>query len=361
MEIKLFSLIKGDNSAFAGSKKIISDCVNSFTAADEKFKNYASPKRMLLAASQALRSADAIVIAVQSSAYNSVKKMICSAFNIELEQNEEIYSALLPLYEKKKITKAAFENNTAFPADADIFAVSDYKCCGFSVTSGAQSIIVLPLDNIKTGEVVFGSLYEFFGEAAGVENDEDISKLKRARLSAKLISLLKKDKSRIAFSAMSGVQLIEESLDMVDAEHETAFIAEKPESRQATQQVQDYIVSAAQKTREASKTKYACAVSSAFASNTDNSTFIFVAVADEEETRITKLYAREGESHKHLYRSAVENALLLCVSKVSSDIAAAKQENRREDKLLRQKIAFITAGAIAGATAVSAVLAIIFN
>lgn len=353
--------MKGDNTAFAGSKKIISDCVNSYTSGDEKFKNFASPKRMLLAASQALRSADAIVIAVQSSAYNSVKKMICSAFNIALERNEEIYSALLPLYEKKKITKTAFENNTSFPANADIFAVSDYKCCGFSVTSGAQSIIVLPLDNIKTGEVVFGSLYEFLGEAAGVENDEDISKLKRGRIAGRLVSLLKKNKNRIAFTALSGVQLIEESIDMVDPEHEIAFVAEKPEPRQPAQQVKDYIVSVAQKTRETSKAEYACAVSSAFASNTDNSTFIYAAVADKNETRVTKLYAQKNESHKHLYRSAVEFALLSCVSKVNADIASAKEENRREDKLLRQKIAFITAGAVAGATVISTVLAIIFN
>ena len=203
MDIKLFSLTKGDSDAFSGSKKLVADCAGSFTAEKENFKNFTSPKRMLLAVSQALRSADAAVIAVQISAYNSIKKTICQAFNAEIGQNDEIYNLLLPLYEKKTITRTALDNNSLFPNGADIFPVSDYKCCGFAVTAGAQSIIVLPLDGVKTGEVVFGSLYDFFAKRAGVENTEELSKLKRARLSARLVSALKKDKARLAFAALS--------------------------------------------------------------------------------------------------------------------------------------------------------------
>lgn len=361
MEIKLFSLMKGDAAQFAANKKIISDCANSFTQDEEKFKNFSSPKRMLLAVSQALRSADAVIIAVQNTAYNSIKKMICSSFNMELEQNEEIYSRLLPFYEAKKITKTALENNSAFPNGADIFGVSDFKCCGFSVTSGAQSIIVLPLDDKKTAEVVFGSLYEFLASAAGVENAEDISTLKTARLAAKLQSILKKDKSQITFASLGGAQLIEEAVNLIDGGHDTLLMGEKPEARRSSQTVEEYIVGAAQKTRENGKTEYACAVSSAFASNTDDSTFIYFAVADENETFVSKLYAREGESPKQLYRSAVENAFLACVARADENVRAKKSENRREDKLLRQKAVFIAAAAVAGATGICALAALLLN
>lgn len=362
MEIKLFSFLnKSENSAFSGSKKMISDCVNSFSPEEEKFKNFSSPKRMMLAVSQALRSVDAVVIAIQGSSYNSIKKIVCSAFNIECEQNEEIHTALLPAFEKKQISKSALENHSLFPANADIFAVSDYKYCGFSVTSGAQSIIVLPLDEIKTAEIVFGSLYDFLADAADVENKDDISKLKRARLTAKLISLLKKDQSKLAVSSLGGVQLIKEGIDLVDKNNDSLFFAEKPEPRQASQSAQDYIVSVAQKTRETSRGTYACAVSSAFASNTDDSTFIFYAVADENETLVSKLYANEGETPKELYRAAVESALLACVNKVTANINLKKSENRKSDKLLRQKIAVIVASAVAGATGISAILALLLN
>lgn len=353
--------MKGEAAAFAGSKKIIADCANVFSSEEEKFKNFSSPKRMLLAVSQSLRSADAVVIAVQSSAYNSIKKMICAAFKLDCEQNEEIYTPLLPFYEKKKISKAALENNSLFPKNADVFAVSDYKCCGFAVTAGAQSIIVLPLDEIKTGEVVFGSLYNFLSEVSGVGSEEEISKLKCARMMARLVSLLKKDQSRIVFPKLGGAQILEECLNFVDKTRKNAYVAGKPDARQATQSVQDYIVSTAQKTREMAKTDYACAISSAFANNTDSSTFIYYAVADSEDTYVSKLYAKEGESTKQLYRAAVESALLSGINKVASRLASKKEENTRGDKLLKQKIAMIVAGAVAGATGISAILALLLS
>lgn len=362
MEIKLFSfLTKSENAAFTGSKKVISDCVNSFSNEEEKFKNFSSPKRMMLAVSQSLRSADAVVVAVQSSSYNSIKKFICSAFNIECVQNEEIHNALLPVYEKRQITKSAFENNAFFPEKADIFAVSDYKYCGFSITSGGQCIIVIPLDEVKTGEVVFGSLYDYLAELSDIDNAEDISKLKRARLTAKLISLLKKSNTKLAFSSLGGVQLIKDGIALVGKNNESIVFTDKPEPRQSTQSVQEYIISVAQKARENSKSDFACAVSSAFASNTDDSTFIYYAVADENETFVSKLFAREGENPKDLYRAAVENALMGCVKKVTANVEEKKSENRRDDKYFKQKIAFIVAGAVAAATGISAIMALVLN
>ena len=362
MEIKLFSFIKNESADFSGSKKVIADCVNSFTAGDEKFKNFSSPKRMILSASQALRSADAVILAVQASVYNSAKKMICSVFHMETEQNEEVYSRLLPSQEKKEITKTALENNSLFPAESDIFATGDFKCCGFAVTEGGQSIIVMPLDDIKSNEIVFGSLYNFLAEMAGIESAEDVSRVKCARLAVRLAALLKKDSSRLAFSSPAAAQIIEESVDYADRGHENIFIADKPEARKTTQTVKDYITEAAQKTRLDTKADYACCVSSAFASNTDDSTFIFTAVADKDETNVKKLFLNDGETPKQLYRAAAEEALLSCVNTViSKQNESVKKTDRRADKNMRQKLAGITAAAIAGATGLCAVLALLLS
>ena len=361
MEIKLFSFIKNESADFSGSKKVIADCVNSFTAGDEKFKNFSSPKRMILSASQALRSADAVILAVQASVYNSAKKMICSVFHMETEQNEEIYSRLLPSQEKKEITKTALESNSLFPVESDIFATGDFKCCGFAVTEGGQSIIVMPLDEVKTNEVVFGSLYDFLGEEAGVENTENISRVKCAHLAAKLASLLKRNGSRLAFSSPASIQFIEESIDYADSAHENIFTADKPEARRTTQTVKDYIIDAAQKTRLDTKADYACSVSSAFASNTDNSTFIFTAVADKDETQVKKLFLKDGETPKQLYHAAAEEALLACVNTVISKQRPDENKERRADKNMRQKLAGIIAASIAGATGLCAVLALLLE
>ncbi len=361
MEIKLFSFIKGEENEYQQSKDAIADCVSIFTSKEEEFYNFTSPKKMLISGAQALRTADAVIFAVQLSSYNSIKKTLCAAFEIETERNSELSENLLPLLKEKKISKTAYENNCFFPKEADIFPVSDFRCCGFGITEGAKSIILMPLDDVKTIEVVYGSLYSFIAGMAGYENPADISMLKCAVLATKLSAILKKGKSRLAFANLGCVPLIEESLYHADRENETMFVADKPEARLPSQTIQDYIVTVAQKTRLDTDSDFACAVSSAFASNTDDSTFIYTVVADEKDTFVKKLYANEGEEPKLLYYAAVEDAFIAALKKVDANLKQKKKESRRADKFFRQKIAFITAAAIAGATGICAAVAMLLQ
>ncbi|MCQ2479252.1 MAG: hypothetical protein MJ120_01330 [Clostridia bacterium] len=361
MEIKLFSFIKGEEIEFADCKDAIVDCVTLFTSKEEEFYNFSSPKKMLIAGAQALKKADAIIFAVPLASYNSMKKTICSVFEMETESNEEIYENLLPAFKEKKITKTAFENNCLFPKEADIFPVSDFRCCGFAITEGTQSIILLPLDDEKTNEIVYGSLYNFIGEMAGFDNMADISMLKCAVLATKLSASLRKGKSRLAFTDLGGIPLIEESLYHADRENKTMFVADKPEPRLPSQTIQDYIITTAQKTRLDTKADYACAVSSAFASNTDDSTFIYAAVADENDTAVKKLYLNDGEDPKSLYQSAVEEVFLSALNKVKKGVEKKRKDNRKVDKFFRQKMAFITAAAVAGAVGLCAILAMVIQ
>lgn len=362
MEIKLFSLTKKEPHLFADEKRAVTECASSFSSETEKFKNYSSPKRMLLAVSQALRSADVVIIAVQSSNYNSAKKMICSALGIDLKQDEDIYSALLPVKESGKITQGALLNNSMFPKEADIFATGDFKCCGFSVTSGAQSIIVLPLDSIKTAEIVFGSLYDYLGDIAGVKDKKELARLKRYRLAQRTYQSLKKSGEKISFAPLGGKSLIDENIRLIDKENEFMSLGEAPEARQSSQSVKEYITAAAQAEREKSGCDYAGVVSSAFASNTDDSVFIFYAVADKENTHVIKLYANEDENPKALTAYAVERMF-----ETAGDIVITKFNEKESakptqaDRNLRQKISAITAFAIGGSAAICAVLALILG
>lgn len=362
MEIKLFSLTKKEPNLFADAKKTVTECSCSFLGETEKFKNYSSPKRMLLAVSQALRSADVVIIAVQSSNYNSAKKMICSALGIELVQNEDIYSALLPIKESGKMTQSALINNSMFPKDADIFATGDFKCCGFSITSGAQSIIILPLDSIKTPEIVFGSLYNYLGEIAGVKDKKEIARLKRYRLAQRAYLSLKKSGEKFSFAPLGGKSLIDENIRLIDKENEFMSLGEAPEARQASQSVKEYIAAAAQAERERSGCDYAGVVSSAFASNTDNSVFIFYAIADKEHTHTVKLYANEDESPKELTEYAIERMFESAGDAVITKLNEQESAKpTKADRNLRQKISAITAIAVGGSAAICAILALILG
>lgn len=362
MEIKLFSLTKKEPNLYADEKRIVAECANAFSSQAEKFKNFSSPKRMLLAVSQALRSADIIIIAAQSSNYNSAKKMICSALGIDLIQNDEIYSQLLPANESGAITQNALTNNSLFPSGADIFATGDFKCCGFSITSGSQTIITLPLDCIKTAEVVFGSLYDYIGDISGVKDKKELSRLKRYRLSQRVYQSLKRSGEKISFVPLGGKSLIDENIKLVDKESELLILGESPNARQSSQSLKEYITDAVQAERERSGCNYASIVSGAFASNSDDSVFIFYAVADKENTHIVKLYANEDEDPKALTACAVEKMLESAGNKIITEFYKKESEKpSKADRNLRQRISAVAAFAIGGSAAICAILALILG
>lgn len=361
MDITFFSVTRDNNPFFAESKKIISDCVNAFAGQPVKIKNFSSPKRMLVSASQALRSTDAVVIAVQMSMYNTVKKMICTSLDLHLKRIGEIYDGLYALYDKGQISEAALNNNSLFPPDADIFPTQDLLCCGFSVIAGAQSIIVLPLDPIKTAETVFGSLYGFFAEFGGMQDQTNMIMFKRAAMMTRIVNLLRQSGSKLMFLPLGGKTVIADNMKIADPDCEYISFAEIPEARKADQTAKDYIVSAVQKARVENGADYVCAVSSAFASNKDDTVFVLHAECDENDTVVTKLFANPGETPKAASESAVENALMLAGSKIMKNILSEEQRRNKPDRILKMKLAVISAAAIAGAALISTALAVLLN
>lgn len=362
MDIKLISLTKNDPSEFAGAKKTISDCANAFNSETEKFKNFSSPKRALLAISQALRSADAVIAAVQTSGFNSFKKTLFSALEIKTQQNDEIYAQLLPLCEKGKITKTALINHSTFPVSSEIFATDDFIHCGFCISAGAQSIIVLPLDNIKTAQTVFGSVFDYLSSAAGNENKDELSKFRRCCASQRLVTALKNSGKTLAFAPLGGTRLFKEAAALTDPDCAVIIIGEAPQSRQSSQPIKQYITDVAQKCREESSSDYVLAVSSAFASNADNSVFIIIAVADKDETNLIKLYAKDGEDPKEFSEYAVQKALEEAGSAVyAKEVIASQAKSNKADRALRQKISTVAAFAVGGSAAICAILALILG
>ncbi len=362
MNIKLFSLAKGEPALFANDKKLISDCANIFTSEQVKFSNFVSPKRMFLAVSQALRSADCIIIGVQSQLYNSIKKTLCSALEIETEQKEYIYSELVTLFEKGRISDAALINNSTFPVKANIFATNDMLCCGYAISSGSQSIVVLPLDSIRTSDVVFGSLYKYLSQEAQIEQAAELAKIRRFRATERLVSLLNKSKTSLAVANLNGVDLIRESVDFV-SENNTAFrFGNDIETRSPMQPVKDYMALSAQNTRVETKSDYAIGVSSVFAeSNNEDNMFIYIAVADKNETVVTKIFATDEENSDELICVGVQNAIQLAGNHIVEKMNALNSKSAKASKKLRQNLITAIAFAIGGSTALCAILALLLG
>ncbi|MBQ7595163.1 MAG: hypothetical protein IJU45_00700 [Clostridia bacterium] len=361
MNITFFSVVRSNSPIFSESKKIISDCVNAFAGQSVKIKNFSSPKRMLVAASQALRSTDVVVIAVQSSMYNTVKKMMCTSLDLNVEQKREIYDELYPLYDKGQLSETALVANSHFPESANVFATLDLKCCGFSVVAGAQSIVVLPLDPVKTAETVFGSLYDFFAEFSGISNTQDVVKFKRAAIMTRIVSLLRQSDSKLVFLPLGGEELIDENIEFADTEHKFVSFSQKPEARKVNQPGKEYIIYAVQKARIDSQVKYACVVSNPFVRNKDNTVFVMYAACDEKDTVITKIFADGDETPKEVSAAAVENMLILAGSKIMKNILAEQERSNKPDKVFRRTVAIISAASVALSAAAGTLVALLIK
>ena len=373
MNITFFSVVRSNSPIFSESKKIISDCVNAFAGQSVKIKNFSSPKRMLVAASQALRSTDVVVIAVQSSMYNTVKKMMCTSLDLNVEQKREIYDELYPLYDKGQLSETALVANSHFPESANVFATLDLKCCGFSVVAGAQSIVVLPLDPVKTAETVFGSLYDFFAEFSGISNTQDVVKFKRAAImtrivsvvrgttGGRIVSLLRQSDSKLVFLPLGGEELIDENIEFADTEHKFVSFSQKPEARKVNQPGKEYIIYAVQKARIDSQVKYACVVSNPFVRNKDNTVFVMYAACDEKDTVITKIFADGDETPKEVSAAAVENMLILAGSKIMKNILAEQERSNKPDKVFRRTVAIISAASVALSAAAGTLVAVLIK
>jgi hypothetical protein len=221
---------------------------------------------------------------------------------------------------------------------------------------------VLPLDSIRTSDVVFGSLYKYLSQETQIEQAAELAKIRRFRATERLVSLLNKSKTTLAVANLNGVDLIRESVDFV-SENNTAFrFGNDIETRSPMQPVKDYMALSAQNTRVETKSDYAIGVSSVFAeSNNEDNMFIYIAVADKNETVVTKIFATDEENSDELICVGVQNAIQLAGNHIVEKMNALNSKSAKASKKLRQNLITAIAFAIGGSTALCAILALLLG
>ena len=97
MEMKLFSLYRNAADTSVKMQIKVIGCLNGFADSDISFDEYTSLKDMFGGLSKALKSSNFIVIAVDSSIYNSTKLKLMTALSLKKEQNEAVLKKLSKL------------------------------------------------------------------------------------------------------------------------------------------------------------------------------------------------------------------------------------------------------------------------
>ena len=354
MEMKLFSLYRNAADTSVKMQIKVIGCLNGFADSDISFDEYTSLKEMFGGLSKALKSSDFIVIAVDSSIYNSTKLKLMTALSLKKEQNE----AVLKKLSKLELDESAQEKNAAMPEGATVFVSVDGINSGFAVKKGSQTIVMIPFDDQRLDSVLKRGLVPYITnggrlnsasepEAASThEEKEEITSETTSEISeqemdiaAHTLNILKESDIKVAVNGNTNATVMREFAVGLDDFDEYFTFTPHIEDR-GDYNVTDYTAQMARSAKALSSATLGACISDIFTTN-DGCDYICISVATDKSALVRKLYKEDGEDDAHLIRIACEEVFALIGEKAmgnnSVGIEIAQDEAPKADKKLSKK------------------------
>ncbi len=354
MEMKLFSLYRNAADTSVKMQIKVIGCLNGFADSDISFDEYTSLKDMFSGLSKALKSSNFIVIAVDSSIYNSTKLKLMTALSLKKEQNE----AVLKKLSKLELDESAQEKNAAMPEGATVFVSVDGINSGFAVKKGSQTIVMIPFDDQRLDSVLKRGLVPYITnggrlnsasepEAAPThEEKEEITSETTSEISeqemdiaAHTLNILKESDIKVAVNGNTNATVMREFAVGLDDFDEYFTFTPHIEDR-GDYNVTDYTAQMARSAKALSSATLGACISDIFTTN-DGCDYICISVATDKSALVRKLYKEDGEDDAHLIRIACEEVFALIGEKAmgnnSVGIEIAQDEAPKADKKLSKK------------------------
>lgn len=354
MEMKLFSLYRNAADTSVKMQIKVIGCLNGFADSDISFDEYTSLKDMFGGLSKALKSSDFIVIAVDSSIYNSTKLKLMAALSLKKEQNE----AVLKKLSKLELDESAQEKNAAMPEGATVFVSVDGVNSGFAVKKGSQTIVMIPFDDQRLDSVLKRGLVPYITNGGRLnsasepetapthEEKEEITSETTSEISeqemdiaAHTLNILKESDVKVAVNGNTNATVMREFAVGLDDFDEYFTFTPHIEDR-GDYNVTDYTAQMARSAKALSSATLGACISDIFTTN-DGCDYICISVATDKSALVRKLYKEEGEDDAHLIRIACEEVFALIGEKAmgnnSVGIEIAQDEAPKADKKLSKK------------------------
>ncbi len=354
MEMKLFSLYRNAADTSVKMQIKVIGCLNGFADSDISFDEYTSLKDMFGGLSKALKDSDFIVIAVDSSIYNSTKLKLMTALSLKKEQNE----AVLKKLSKLELDESAQEKNAAMPEGATVFVSVDGINSGFAVKKGSQTIVMIPFDDQRLDSVLKRGLVPYITnggrlnsasepEAAPTHEEKEENSSETASeiseqekdIAAHTLNILKESDVKIAVNGNTNATVMREFAVGLDDFDEYFTFTPHIEDR-GDYNVTDYTAQMARSAKDLSSATLGACISDIFTTN-DGCDYICISVATDKSALVRKLYKEEGEDDAHLIRIACEEIFALIGEKAmgnnSVGIEIAQDEAPKVDKKFSKK------------------------
>ena len=355
MDIKLFSLCNQASAEAEDGQKHILQCVKDFFPECNGFSEFTSQKRMLVAISQSLLAADIVLVAVQSTMYNTTKKLLCAALDMKPVANGEVASALKNRLDSKKIKENVYNANISYPESATILPTDDYINCGFALTSGGQHIIYMPVEAAKAQEIVLGSLYDYFAELSEPYVAATALKNRHRTLLARTVKKLTDDSVKVA---LVGNYLT----SFLTKKDSSAFVIDMNYELPSDGDIKALAVSAARNVRENNHTDLGAYISDPYVSDGSDTLCVCIAIANETGTKTCIVSVEDGESAKELSKVCTDKLLALLydyerIGNTEEESAAEKQA----DNNLKGILGIVASAAVLAASIAGFVIALVMR
>ena len=354
MEMKLFSLYRNAADTSVKLQIKVIGCLNGFADSDISFDEYTSLKDMFGGLSKALKDSDFIVIAVDSSIYNSTKLKLMTALSLKKEQNESVLKKL----SKLDLDESAQEKNAAMPEGATVFVSVDGVNSGFAVKKGSQTIVMIPFDDQRLDSVLKRGLVPYITNGGRLTSasetetaptheakEEPVSQTtseiseQEKDIAAHTLNILKESDVKIAVNGNTNATVMREFAVGLDDFDEYFTFTPHIEDR-GDYNVTDYTAQMARSAKDLSSATLGACISDIFTTN-DGCDYICISVATDKSALVRKLYKEEGEDDAHLIRIACEEMFALIGEKAmgnnSVGIEIAQDEAPKADKKLSKK------------------------
>ncbi len=301
MKIKAYSFQQNN----LNTAKVKSEICNKLTDTAVYFENFSEPNQLFASISEALKTANAILIGTPTQTYLKFKTVLIKAFGFTPAYSGKIEDAIGSAVTDEKLLKA----HTLVPNESTELLSKDGLYSGFYVSSAEQYIVVFPIDDDIT-PFMFDSLKLPFikepenKEEALKEIESETSSEKAKRIVTKLV----KNELKLSVPSTPTVALMKEDIKACKNYENFVFFTPFVNDSGAPDK-KAYSAELAHGAMELRSADLGASVSNVFREKDGDKVkcyYTFISVSTPDKTVIRKLIADSDEKIENLVTEAID-------------------------------------------------------
>lgn len=300
MKVKLLSLNVEKNMPFARFQARVVSTVKKYADSDESFVHYEKMRDLFDAFQNALQNDDLIVIAVDEKHYFKFKRAISQAFEVENTFNPTVLNML---ENKDGLTDEQRNGFSLFPEPATVFLTNDGMYSGFGIDNGEKFIIVIPIDNDRINIVLRNGVAPYLANALDADSADILSETQHFENEKveTAIARLWESGSVVAVNGTPNSEAMKTLGETVNRFEDVVIFTPYVEDRGEVNAT-EYIAQLARVSLDLSAANIGAAISDIYEAG--ESKYICIAVANDDNATVRKLFLEEGETEEAFIDSA---------------------------------------------------------